>query len=123
MKDVMNSICDFLTLTMESVDDFHGVLPTLDLSIWVRDDNKTMYKFFQKPMASNMVLQRCSAMPENMRVASLTQEMIRRMLNTSEDLDDSARVEVVDEYAQKLINSGYSLAQTRDIIVAGLKGY
>ena len=30
---------------------------------------------------------------------------------------------MVDEYAQKLINSGYSIAQTRDIIVAGLKGY
>ena len=69
-----------------------------------------------------MVLQRHSAMPENMRVASLTQEMIRRMLNTSEDLDDSTRVEVVDDFAQKLTNSGYSLAQTRDIILAGLKG-
>ena len=58
MKDIMNSSCDFLTITLESVDDFIGVSPTLDLSIWVREDNKTMYKFFQKPIASNMVLQR-----------------------------------------------------------------
>ena len=43
MKDIMNSICDFLSLTMESVDDFNGVLPTLDLSLWVRWDNKTMF--------------------------------------------------------------------------------
>ena len=32
-------------------------------------------------------------------------------------------MEVIDEYAQKLINSGYGLEQTRNIIVAGLKGY
>ena len=36
MERMMNSICDFLNLTMESVDDFEGVLPTLDLTIWVR---------------------------------------------------------------------------------------
>ena len=97
---------------MESVDDFDGVLTTLDLSLWVRWDNKTMFKFYQKPMASNMVMQRRSSMPENMKVSSLTQEMIRRLLNTSEDFDDNARLEVIDEYAQKLINSGYGLDQT-----------
>ena len=89
MKDIMNSICDFLTLTMESVDDYNGVLPTLDLSLWVRWENKTMFKFYQKPMASNMVMQRRSSMPENMKISSLTQEMIRRLLNTSEDLGDN----------------------------------
>ena len=52
---------------METEVDFNGVLPTMDLSIWVREDNKTMYMFFSKPMASIMVLQSRSAMPENMR--------------------------------------------------------
>ena len=104
---IMNSICNFLKLTMESVLDFDGVLPTLDLIIWVGDDDKILYKFYQKPMCSNMVLQRGSAKPENMKVASLNQEMIRRMINTSEDLDIGERVNVVDEYAQKLINSDW----------------
>ena len=70
-----------------------------------------------------MVLQRGSAMPENMKVASLNQEVIRRMMNTSEDLDISVRTEVVDEYAQKLFNSGFKLDQTRNILVGGLTGY
>ena len=74
-------------------------------------------------MASNMVLQRGNAMPENLKVASLNQEMIQRMMNTSEDLDDSVRAEVVDDYAQKLINSGFKLDQTRNILVGGLTGY
>ena len=58
-----------------------------------------------------------------MKVASLNQEMIRRMINTSEDLEVSERVVVVDEYAQKLINSGFKLEQTRNILVGGLTGY
>ena len=94
MRDMMNYICNFLTLTMESVLDFDGKLPTLDLIIWVREDNKTMFMFYSKPMASNMVLQRSSAMPENMKISTLNQEVIRRMANTSEDLEDSIRLEV-----------------------------
>ena len=74
-------------------------------------------------MSSNTVLQRKSAMPENMKVASLNQEVIRRMLNTSEDLDDAMRMTVVDNFAKKVRNSGYCIKQTRDIMMGGLKGY
>ena len=103
---------------MESVLDFEGVLPTLDLVIWVGDNNQVLYRYYQKPMASNMVLQRGSAMPENMKVASLNHEMIRRMMNTSEEIDITVRTEVVDEYAQKLIKL-FKLDQTRNILVGG----
>ena len=123
MEGMMNSICDWLNFTMESVDDFGGKLPTLDLSIWIREDNIILYIFFQKPMASSMVIQKRSAMPENMRVATLNQEMIRRMLNTSERLEIKWRTDVVDDYAGKLVNSGYDLEYTRKVIVGGLTGY
>ena len=62
-------------------------------------------------------------MPENTRMATLNQETIRRMVNTSELVDMSTRLDVIDEYARKLINSEYDLAMTRRIIVGGLKGY
>ena len=62
-------------------------------------------------------------MPENTRMATLNQETIRRMVNTSELVDISTRLAVIDEYARKLINSEYDLAMTRRIIVGGLKGY
>ena len=41
------------------------------------------------------------------------------MVNTSEDLDDSIRLEIVDRFAAKIINSGYGLNQTRNIMVGG----
>ena len=117
---MMNSVCDWLNFTMECVDDFGGKMPTLDLSIWVREDNKVVYIFFENPMASSMVIQKRSAMPENMRVSSLNQEVIRRMLNTSERLEHVWRLDIVDSYASKLVNSGYDLEYTRKVMVGGL---
>ena len=74
--------------------------------------------FFQRASASLS-----SAMPENMRMGTLHQEMVRRMMNTSELLDAAVRVGVVDNYGQKLINSGYGIDQVRRVIVGGLTGY
>jgi hypothetical protein len=121
LEIMMNSICWFLKLTMESVTDFGGVLPTLDLIIWVRPtDNKTMYSFYEKP---NLVIQKVIAMPENMRMSTLNQEMTRRMMNTSEMVPLAKRLEIVDGYGQKLTDSGYGIDQIRRVIVRGLTGY
>jgi len=62
-------------------------------------------------------------MPEGTRRAMLNQELIRRMVNTSEMVETEKRLEIVDKYAQTLINSEYTLEQTRDAIIGGLKGY
>ena len=84
IKAIMNEICNFLTLTMESCNDFEDLkLPTLDLNIWVTEDNTTLWQFYYKPMACNHVIQKESAMPENIRITTLNQEVIRRMINTS----------------------------------------
>ena len=58
-------------------------------------------------MASTQTIQKRSAMPENGRMDTLNQELVRRMMNTSEDLDMEERVVVVDNYCQKLADSGY----------------
>jgi hypothetical protein len=72
-------------------------------------------------MVSPMVLHKRSAMPEIIRRATLNQELVRSMINTSELVDMSRRL--VDNYAQKLINSEYSMKETVDVVVEGLKGY
>ena len=88
MEGMMNSICSWLVLTMETEKMFEDKkLPTLDIKIWVEvEDNVNIIKFefFEKEMVSPMVLHRRSAMPEGIRRATLNQELIRRMVNTSE---------------------------------------
>ena len=69
IQAIMNEICNFLTLTMESCMDFPDwKLPILDLNIWVNEDNITLWSFFSKPMACNYVIQKVSAMPENVKI-------------------------------------------------------
>ena len=107
LKDVMNGICGWLVLTMENEAMFDGTLPTLDLQIWVNSANKILYKYYEKPTTPITVLHARSAIPEATRRATLNQEMIRRMTNTSELVGEEIRLVIVDEYGQKLINSEY----------------
>ena len=123
LQDIMNGICGWLNLTMENESMFGGTLPTLDLQLWVREDNKVMFMYYEKGMIPDMVIHRRSAIPESTRRSTLNQELIWRLTNTSEMVSNEVRVGIIDKYAQKLINSEYSLEHTREFIVGGLKGY
>ena len=45
------------------------------------------------------------------------------MVTTGKMVSDEERCKILDEFAQKLYNSGYKLIQIRRIILAGIKGY
>ena len=45
------------------------------------------------------------------------------MKNTSESIQNEIKIEIVNDFSNQLLPSGYSVAQTRDIVEAGLKGY
>ena len=74
-------------------------------------------------MARKSVIHKSSALSEKTKVSSLSQDLIRRMKNTSESIPDKVRIDIVNEYSDQLLSSGYSPTQTQDIIEAGLKGY
>ena len=57
-------------------------------------------------------------MGENQMNQILTQEMIRRLSNTREDLPEEDSKVIIDRYSQKLINSGHGDDQIRSIVVA-----
>ena len=81
----MNSILPFLNFTVECQSDFEDYkLPTLDFKLWVGKDNEVLYTYFEKPTSSNQVIHRESAIPENTKMSTLNNEMVRMMLNTSE---------------------------------------
>ena len=124
LHGTMTGIESFLEFTMETEEEFDGWLPTLDTNIRVEErTNIILYKFFEKPMSANTVLHVHTAMPEDGKIRCLSNDLTRRMLTTSERVDDETRRDIVDKYAQKLLNSGYSIEATRKIVIAGLKGY
>ena len=58
-----------------------------------------------------------------MKMSITANDLIRRLLNTSEQEGAEVRCKVIDDYAQELTNSGYGIDQVRKIIVNGIKGY
>ena len=124
LEGMMNNIHNFLKMTMETGDEFEdGKLPTLDINLWVGEDGLVLHTFYEKPMSNNQVLHKYTAMPENTKIAALTQELVRRMKNSSELLCQEERNVVIDNYTQKLVNSDYGVEKIRRIIVSGLMGY
>ena len=82
-----------------------------------------MYSFYEKEMGSKYCLMEASAMSWNAKRATLAQETIRRMLNTSEMVEQSERDSIIEKFILKLERSGYNVSQRKEIITAGLKGY
>ena len=53
----------------------------------------------------------------------MAQEARRRLLNTSEDVSQEERDNIMNNFSTKCINSGYSRTQARGFILDGIKGY
>ena len=120
----MQGVESYLKFTMESGEDFQGGwLPTLDTTLRVEEDNSIMYRYYEKETTTNQTVQKSSAMEENCKIQILANDLVRRLGNTRDDGGTKEVSRVVDGYGQKLLNSGFSLDQTKNIIVKGIKGY
>ena len=123
LKDIMNSIISFLNLTIEIEDDFDDKkLPTLDIKIWYKG-GKVLHEHFEKVMKTNLVLEQRSALNENTKMSSLSQKVVRILLNCSEELDNDSRVKHLEEFSTKLSTSGYKLDYIRKVMENGIKAY
>ena len=62
---------NFLRFTQEIGEDFPDLkLPSLDTTIWV-ERNRILFKFFSRPMATNLVIQAKSALSEEVKLSTL----------------------------------------------------
>ena len=124
LAGTMGGVEEFLEFTTEIGSEYpEGWLPTLDTALKVTPQNKVIYRFYKKPEGAKSTIQLRTAMGENSKNQILSQEMVRRLMNTSEGLQKEEYWKIADEYADKLQNSGYRLEQIRRIILAGIKGY
>ena len=68
-----------------------------------------LYAFYQKPMAEKVGNLQSSAAPEGQKVATCSQEIIRRLKNCSRDLHPSVVEGVIRQYMTELGEGGYNL--------------
>ena len=150
LQKAMNSIFPNIQFTLEIPEDFpEGRLPTLDFKCWIEGEtekisskenqaevqiearqedvkswrSRILYCFFEKDMNSPFCILEKSALPENTKFSSLSQDLVRRMLNTSERISQQERNNVIENFVKKLTISGYRKDQVKNIVEAGLRGY
>ena len=145
IRKLSNSLLNFIKFK-EDVPANHESkkIPVLDLQVWREEEypeknsfqsdlegeageaglkTKLMWEFYEKPMASKFVIMENSALPQRMKITTLSQEIIRRMRNTCRNISSKRRGEILSVYMRKLQRSGYSVAMREKVAIAGLRGY
>ena len=81
------------------------------------------FEFFSKPMAPSRVMLSSSAQPWGQKRTTLTQELIRRLLNCRKELGCKSKRKHLNRYMQLLHNSGYNVNFRTEILKSGINGY
>jgi hypothetical protein len=68
---------------------------------------KIIFEFFEKTMATNLVVHAESALSEETKLSSLSEEVHRRLRNTSLDASQSKRMEIIERVCTKMATSGH----------------
>ena len=45
------------------------------------------------------------------------------MLNTSDRISQMERMQILDDFSEKMLRSGYNITQVREILISGIRGY
>ena len=111
LQAAMDSINPDLKFEMELEEDFpDNKLPTLDCRVWLETSTdkppQFNFSFFEKTMNSQFVILEKSAMSYKQKFAILSQEVIRRMLNTSDRISQTERKQILDNFSEKMLRSG-----------------
>ena len=117
----LNDVWCFLEFTVEGEEDFADkFLPTLDFSTHVLKTGYVSYKFFNKPMSSNIVLQNGTALSRECVFSSLRQEIVRRLGNCDKSMGKEYRIKIVEDLIQLLVNSGHKFTYIKSVILQGV---
>ena len=93
----------------------------------IREDGMMYYQvkteFDAKTMVGDLMMMERSGMPRKMKIASLTQEIIRRNRNQTGEAPESICKEHLSRFMLKLKLSGYKEKERLQILLAGQRGY
>ena len=92
-----------------------GKLPILDIKVWV-EEGRIRHSFYRKEVASNRVIMERSAVSTRVKRDTLFQEGLRRLRNMDRGSTEEEEKEVLGEFSNSMMVSGYSEKVRRDIV-------
>ena len=121
---LMNSISPSLSFTTELEEDFgEGWIPTLDTKVRMTPEGKIEYRFYEKEMASEFTLMDTTAISDQMKQATGTSKVIRRLMNTEDEEAQQVKDKILEDYIRKLEKSKYPEQKIRKIMMTGITAY
>ena len=118
LNKALNDCWTFLEFTTEQEGEFSDdFLPTLDFATQVQENGYIKYKFFRKPMSSNMVLQKGTALSNGCVFSSLRQDLVRRLYNSDLSMGVHYRLSLIEEFIQLLVNSDHKFSFIKSVIL------
>ena len=101
-------------------------LPLLNTQVWIEVNSNNgpqiRYEHYEKPMTTQLVVQRNSAMTKSMLMTILTQEYIRISLNCHPDLPPKDKAKHLTKLMQKMKNSDWNEESRKNVIKSGENG-
>ena len=123
LKKVGDSVCPFIKVSVDCPSNHDdGFLPILDLKTRIVN-NKIEYRFFKKSMSSRVTIMASSALAPNVKRATMTNEVLRRLRNTWRGLPWSVFADTISEFSNDMKNMGYGEIFRAKVIQAALTGY
>ena len=123
VKDVANSIFEFWNVKIDCPS-LHedGFMPILDIKAKT-EAGKIVYMFYKKPLSNDRVILASSAMPHNVKMATMVNEAIRRLRNTSRTLPWATKAAILTRFSNDLRISGYNQQFREKVIQSATTGF
>ena len=100
------------------------MLPFLDTQMWVDEKTgKVLWKHYEKPMNSRIVMGKRSALDDRTKRTIHTQEVLRIYRNTHRDVAEQIRNKDLSNYMKKLQNSGYTREYRKEVLISDNKAW
>ena len=101
-----------------------GKLAILDMKVWIGGEDHILYQHYEKDVASKEVLSATSAQAAVCKLSVHTQELVRRMVNTSDKLEWNENVApVLTDYMGRMLQAGYDQSYRRRVLERALGRY
>ena len=100
-----------------------GMIPMLDMEVGVNQTGHIFRKFYVKPMNTPFTILSRSAHSWQIKRSTLTQEGVRRLLNTSPNAPSQVFNQIMTDWDQKMNVSGYDINFRANVIKSAVQIY
>ena len=126
LKDIANDVQEGIKMEEDYPSkNENGRMPILDMSVWTDEETGfIMYAHYEKPMASKLIMHAQSAQSSSCKKSVHTQEVMRRLLNSSVRLDwDTEVAPVITEYMGRMKKAEYDEIYRKRVLDKALSIY